>query len=248
MSRSTSATFREAIYAQQTGEAFLLLIELNHASLSNPLRVGSDAVDTDHYYSIRSASYQWTLSGSGTNEYYLEASGGGDPEIDQPDDVLENDVAMSAGTVGSLSAGEWDWGDNDSLGFDTVYVRLSDSTDPDGKAADYVKARETYVAYPFDIHLPDDPERGVSVGKLVIDNIAREIVQAVRSITTAPTLNVKVVLGSDPDTVEAEFTGFELVNVDYDVMTVAGDIGLQSFANEPFPGDSFLPSKFPGLF
>ncbi len=95
-------------------------------------------IDTD--MSIRSASYQWTLSGSGTNEYYLEASGGGNPNINEPDDVAENDAQMTAGTVGSLTAGEWDWGNNDTLGYNTVYVRLLDSTDPDGKAADYVEA------------------------------------------------------------------------------------------------------------
>ena len=95
-------------------------------------------IDTD--ISIRSASYQWTLSGSGTTEYYLEASGGGDPGINGPDDVAEDDSLMTEATVGSLSAGEWDWGDNDTLGYNTVYVRLYDSADPDGKAADYVEA------------------------------------------------------------------------------------------------------------
>lgn len=89
--------------------------------------------------SIRTASFQWTASGSGTNEYYLEASGGGDPSITEPLEVIENGSAMTNATLGTLSAGEWDWGDNDTLGFSTVYVRLSDNTDPDSKAVDYVQ-------------------------------------------------------------------------------------------------------------
>jgi hypothetical protein len=93
----------------------------------------------DLNYSIRSASYWWTASGSGTNEYYLEATGGGDPGIEEPENVIEDNAGMVVGTMGSLVAGEWDWGDNDTLGFSTVYVRLSDSTDPDGKSAGYVE-------------------------------------------------------------------------------------------------------------
>jgi len=94
--------------------------------------------DTD--MSIRSASYIWTKSGSGTNEYYLQAVGGGDPGINEPWGIAENDSLLTAGTVGSLAASEWAWDDNDTLGYDTVYVRLSDGADPDSKAASYVEA------------------------------------------------------------------------------------------------------------
>jgi len=93
---------------------------------------------------IRSAGYKWTLSGSGTSEYYLEASGGGDPSLEDPDNVQEDGTNMTEGTAGALTAGQWDWGDNDTLGFNTVYVRLTDSVDPDTKAANYV----TYTAIP----------------------------------------------------------------------------------------------------
>jgi len=90
--------------------------------------------------SIRNADYKWTASGSGTSEYYLEAAAGGDPGISEPYVCTEDGSDLTAGTAGSLAAGEWDWADNDTLGYSTVYVRLSDSTDPDGKAEDYVKA------------------------------------------------------------------------------------------------------------
>lgn len=92
-------------------------------------------------YSVRSASYQWTASGSGTSEYYLEASGGGDPGLGgDPGHVIANNVVLTAGTAGSLTAGQWDYADNDTLGYSTIYVRLADSTDPDSKAAGFVLA------------------------------------------------------------------------------------------------------------
>lgn len=93
------------------------------------------------FFSIRNATYEWLLSGSGTAEYYLrKPSPPYDPGIDRPDIVYENSSSMDIGVLGSLAAKEWAWGNNDSLGYDTVYVRLTDATDPDTKAADYVEA------------------------------------------------------------------------------------------------------------
>jgi hypothetical protein len=89
--------------------------------------------------SIRSATYKWTLSGSGTGEYYLELAAGGTPGLSSPSITLENSVSIDNGTLGSLAASEYGYGDNDSLGYDTIYIRLSDDSDPDGKAADYVQ-------------------------------------------------------------------------------------------------------------
>ena len=157
MSRDTSLTFRQAIHAQETSEAFLVLIEIDHDSLSEPIRLSSDAVNT-------------------------------------------------------------------------------------------VSNGNTYVAYPFDLVLPDDPEEGVSKGRLIIDNVHRDIIQFVRNLPSAPKVTIRIVLASNPDVIEAEFPNFELVNIQYDALTVSGDLSIRSFMSEPYPGDSFTPSLFPGLF
>lgn len=93
---------------------------------------------------IDSGTFKWTASGSGTDEYYLELDGGGDPSLNEVFNMYENAVKISEGSVGSLAVGEWDWGDNDTLGYDTVYVRLSDGADPDSKADGYLFI---YVAF-----------------------------------------------------------------------------------------------------
>lgn len=95
---------------------------------------------------IRNADYKWTASSSGTSEYYLELAAGGDPGITEPADVLEDGEAMTAGTAGSLTASQWDYGDNDTLGYSTVYVRLADGADPDSKAIGYVEFQQVPVA------------------------------------------------------------------------------------------------------
>jgi len=101
-----------------------------------------DAGDGGNYAgdSLTSSAYRWTASGSGTNEYYCELSGGGDPSITSPDALTINGAVASTATLGSLTAGTWNYGNNDGLAFSTVYVRLSDNTDPDTKIDGYIEA------------------------------------------------------------------------------------------------------------
>jgi hypothetical protein len=106
----------------------------------------------------------------------------------------------------------------------------------------------TYVAFPFEIALPDDTDENTPTARLTIDNVSREIVRAVRIVTGPVNVNIKVVLGSDPDTVEAEFPDFQLRDVKYNVLTVEGQLNIERFAQEPFPAGKFDPARFPGLF
>ena len=93
----------------------------------------------------------WTASSSGTDEYYRVYTGGGDPNILVPvRELIVNSSKATEGTAGALSASEWDWADNDTLGFQTVYVRLSDGADPDSKATNYVQ-RKILDGCAFDI-------------------------------------------------------------------------------------------------
>lgn len=87
---------------------------------------------------VDGSSDNFTLSGSGTSEYYYNS---GDLIV-KPNKVLEDGTAMNEGTLGSLSSNEWAWGDNDSLGNNTLYVRTTDDSDPDSKLADYIQCTE----------------------------------------------------------------------------------------------------------
>lgn len=93
---------------------------------------------------VTSPDYAWTASGSGTNEYYLRTAANGNPGfVAQPDNVYINGSNATEGTAGSLTAGQFDYADNDTLGYSTIYVRLSDGTDPDTKDPGYVKFYQT---------------------------------------------------------------------------------------------------------
>ncbi|MDH5182460.1 MAG: hypothetical protein OEX12_01100 [Gammaproteobacteria bacterium] len=89
---------------------------------------------------VDSSRFRWVLSASGTSEYYLQRDTGAlDPQVPKPYTLNENGTPMTGGSIGSLSAAEWGWGDNDSLGYSTIYARLVDSTDPDTKATGWLK-------------------------------------------------------------------------------------------------------------
>lgn len=105
--------------------------------------------------SVRNATYRWTLSASGTSNYYLELTGGGNPGLTQPANVQAGGTNLTSATAGSLTASQWGWGNVDVLGFNTIYVRLSDSADPDAKDINFV----TYTQIPVsgdDVRIPVD--------------------------------------------------------------------------------------------
>ena len=125
---------------------------------------------------------------------------------------------------------------------------LSTAIRVNSSGADIVSNSETFVAFPFEVVLPDDIDDRPPRAKLRIDNISREIVLAVRTLSSAPFVNIQIVMASSPDTIEAEFLDFRLSNITYDQLTVEGDLTLEEFIGEPYPARVFSPADFPGLF
>lgn len=93
---------------------------------------------------VNTGIYKWVESPAKAGEYYLTTLDATDPDIDEPDvlfeDVNGDDTLMTAGTVGSLTAGSWDYGNNDGLGYNTIYVKLTDGSDPDTQESGYLQA------------------------------------------------------------------------------------------------------------
>lgn len=155
--RNTSLTFKQAIYAQDTDEVFIVLVEIDHDDFASPIRVCNDSVD-------------------------ITSNG------------------------------------------------------------------DVYLAYPFQIELPSDEDGDMPQARLTIDNVDRSLTASIRAIQTPPSVRIMVVLVSDPDVIEIDLPGFVFTNISYDALTITGTISIESFMNEPFPGDVFTPTQFPGLF
>ena len=111
-----------------------------------------------------------------------------------------------------------------------------------------VSRGDTYVAYPFEIALPDEDPESVARVTLRIDNVDRQIVQSLRAIQAPLSVALEVVMASAPDTVEAGPFNMTLVAAEYDALTITGELAFEDVLNEPFPGASYIPSEYPGLF
>lgn len=57
---------------------------------------------------------------------------------------------------------------------------------------DVTSRGDIFTAYPFELSLPDDDAGQSPEARLVIDNIDRQIVRAVRSLTTAPLVLIEI--------------------------------------------------------
>lgn len=113
---------------------------------------------------------------------------------------------------------------------------------------DVTSRGEVFTAFPFSLSLPDDEDGRPPRARLAIDNVDRQIVQAVRSLVSSPTVFIEIIRAAAPDVVEARFEDFRFTNISYDSNLVEGDLTIEDFTTEPYPAASFTPSLFPGLF
>ena len=112
---------------------------------------------------------------------------------------------------------------------------------------DVTSGGELFVGYPFDITLPDAREDAPPRGRLVVDNVSREIGEAVRTITTAADVTIQFIRAAAPDTIEKSWTWYKLRNVKWDSLKVTGDLTIEDFTSEPYPGGIFSPASFPAI-
>jgi len=107
-----------------------------------------------------------------------------------------------------------------------------------------------YTAFPFEIRLPEDTDDGPAKVLLTIDNVDRSIAQAIRGMspTSPPTVTVELVVASQPDVVEISIPNLTLRNVSGDAMQIEGELRMDEEDLVAFPGQSFTPQLFPGIF
>lgn len=136
VSDSAEVDISNCNFIKQTGTKAQVGIDTNYQNTSSGTRaMWARLFDT--------TNYTWTSTTG--SRYYLRRAGNVDPRMPPPLAVYENPdgtaSALAAGTIGSLTAGQWAWGDDNSLGYKTIYVRLAGSGVPgNGKvSAAYAK-------------------------------------------------------------------------------------------------------------
>lgn len=111
-----------------------------------------------------------------------------------------------------------------------------------------ISGGQTYSPFPFQVTLPDDTEGRAPQAQITIDNTSKEIIAALRALTSPPTLTIRVVRASAPDVVEREWVGLEWSSSQYDIATITGTLTVDDLAREEFPPITFDATRFPGLF
>lgn len=108
---------------------------------------------------------------------------------------------------------------------------------------------QIYEAVPFILTLPDSTEDRPPVGRIEISNVSRKLMEAIRApASTAPVAEIRVVLLSDPESLEIGPLEFEIRDVRWDSGTVTADLVVEPILKRAVPHLRFTPGQFPGLF
>lgn len=111
-----------------------------------------------------------------------------------------------------------------------------------------VSRSNNYIFLPVELSLPTDEQEAAPRCSITIHDVSRQLTPIIRSINSAPSVNIELVLSSSPNTVEASFPGFLMGGISYNANTVTAELTVENLSMEPFPAHTFTPSYFPGLF
>lgn len=106
----------------------------------------------------------------------------------------------------------------------------------------------TYVGVAFRFDLPADAEGAVKEARITIDNVGRQVVEVIRSITTPPTITIRIVRAAAPSEPELGPLSFTLRNVDYNAHSVSGRLTDDDDGQNIVPYIAYSPHDMPGLY
>ena len=83
---------------------------------------------------------------------------------------------------------------------------------------------------------------------MTIHDVTKYVMAIARTLNGRPRVKLELILSSSPDTVEATFDSFYIINFTYTADRVTAELSMINYELEPFPQYSFTPVYFPGLF
>lgn len=113
---------------------------------------------------------------------------------------------------------------------------------------DIVSRGDTYVAFQFAFEFPAETGDAPRAVRIQLDAVDRQIIEAIRSALGQPTVELEVVLASDPDTVEAGPWVMRLENASYDAVSVTGEINFEGVERTRSTNHAYTAHNFPDLF
>jgi hypothetical protein len=107
---------------------------------------------------------------------------------------------------------------------------------------------ETFLAFPFRLRLPVDDAEQIRNVSIEFDNVSLELVDEIRSVTTAIQVKMEMVLASLPNVVQMSLEELEIQNISYDKFKISATLVIENFLNTEMTSERYNPSNFPGLF
>lgn len=116
---------------------------------------------------------------------------------------------------------------------------------------DIVSNGDTYSKFPFSMVAPPDSDEFQPRIQVVALDVAGELVVDMRAIAGTrerAAATISIIVASDPDTILAQWSDFEVIGVEYNADALRFDLAVETFLSEPYPADTMGPAEFPGLF
>jgi hypothetical protein len=110
---------------------------------------------------------------------------------------------------------------------------------------------DTYLAVPFQLILSPDTEASPPQAKVILDNVERQLVSAVRALQEPPSMELSVFRIDAANLVTRELgpMPFHVLSVTADAQTMEFTLGYNfDLLNEPAMKLRFTPQLAPGLF
>lgn len=125
-----------------------------------------------------------------------------------------------------------------------VYRVVAGTNDP------IVSNGETFEPYSFDVVLPADALETIEQVTLIIDNVDRLFMDALRAAQDPLEFTIQIALLSQPDIIELELEQLTTQQVEFDQFQIRATLLLNDILNQKFPGvgESYDPIQFPRLF
>lgn len=112
---------------------------------------------------------------------------------------------------------------------------------------DIVSRGETFLKSEFEVTFPESGAPGAPRARLRIQH-DQTVIDALSALTSRPKVDLEVVLASQPDEVERGFYDMEFQTAAYSETHVEGGLGFEDVLNQPYPGQTYNPADYPGLF
>lgn len=121
-----------------------------------------------------------------------------------------------------------------------VYGTRSTWTSGDGEAIEWLYAATQAI-------LPDDQEDAPAKATLALQVVTEDMAAPLRQTTTRATVDMAVVMASQPDVVEVEYRGLSLTMAEGDATEIRLTLSRDPITSEPYPGSRMTRAVFPGL-